>query len=174
MFMTQASSKGTCRQQSVQYRQWRLVSQSVDLFSHTKDEQNRTKTTEDPGDSDCERHSGVCDWRESVPHGARYISLREICGRLPGLMFRGRFGIDVGYTCFTATCKRRLDDCVPFDAVTRNGARSTTSGDSPSATVDLVPGMEKHARKCCSHLPWKYYMKMCEQHYLPLRCSATT
>ena len=97
------------------------------------------KTNEGPGDCDCERHSEVCDWRESVPHGTRYISLREICRRLSGGMFQGRFGIDVGYTFFTSTCKRRLDDCVPFDAVTRNGARSTTSGDSASATVDLVP-----------------------------------
>ena len=96
MLMTRASSKGTCRQQSVHYRQWRLVSQSGDLFSYTQDRQNHTKTNEDPGDCDCDRHSEVCDWRESVPHGTRYISLRDICGRLPSLMFWGRFGIDVG------------------------------------------------------------------------------
>ena len=81
---------------------------------------NHVKTDEGPGDCDCERHSEVCDWRESVPDGTRYISLREICGRLAGGMFQGRFGIDVGYTFFTSTCKRRLDDCVPLDAVTRN------------------------------------------------------
>ena len=89
MFMTQTSSKGTCRQQSVHYRQWRLVSQSGDLFSHTKDEQNHVKTNEGPGDCDCVRHSEVCDWRLSVPNGTRYISLREIYGRLAGGMFQG-------------------------------------------------------------------------------------
>ena len=58
MFMTQASSKGTCRQQSVHYRQWRLVSQSVDLLIHIKGEENHDQ---DFGRSDSKRHDEVYD-----------------------------------------------------------------------------------------------------------------
>ena len=47
-----------------------------------------------------------------------------------------------------------------------------TTGDSPSATVDLVLGMGKHDKKSCSHFPSEYYMKTFEQHNLPVRCSA--
>ena len=58
MFMTPASSKDMCRQQSVNYRQWPLVTQNGNLFRHIKGEENHDQ---DFGLSDSKRHDEVYD-----------------------------------------------------------------------------------------------------------------
>ena len=60
------------------YRQWCLVSQSVDLFSHIKGEENHDADFRRSGSK---RHDEVYDRSENVHLGTRNISEREIGAR---------------------------------------------------------------------------------------------